>query len=221
MTEDTEARPACADAADRCPCCKGEIDDFPDQDGSCDYQCLHCGWSEHVPGSCEIAAALLLHEGRQASALLTAGPQLLTVGETDRELLKQQAAILGKVVDKNPLTGDERSCLEGLWEFVHRIIDRLETTPEPGFSLHRDGDTVARPTVVVWVKGGLIQGVGADGPVRVIACDWDCEEPVATRIDGKPCVVSDWNPPDRPNAAFNKVLRLADGECRRDPIDRE
>lgn len=49
--------------------------------------------------------------------------------KTDLELLKQQAAILGKVVDGGPLTDDERSCLEGLWNFVHSVLDRLEEDP--------------------------------------------------------------------------------------------
>jgi len=48
----------------KCPCCKGKIEDFPDQDGGCDYQCLACGWSEHVPGSQDIAAALTLKGAR-------------------------------------------------------------------------------------------------------------------------------------------------------------
>jgi len=49
-----------------------------------------------------------------------AGPRV------DLELLRQQAAILGKVVDEGPLTDDDRSCLEGLWEFVHSVIDSTE-----------------------------------------------------------------------------------------------
>ena len=33
----------------RCPRCGGELEHFPDQDGSCDWRCAHCGWSQHVP----------------------------------------------------------------------------------------------------------------------------------------------------------------------------
>jgi hypothetical protein len=35
----------------RCPCCKGKIEYFPDQDGSCDFECTRCGWHQHVPGA--------------------------------------------------------------------------------------------------------------------------------------------------------------------------
>ena len=49
-----------------CPCCKGKVEYFPEQDGSCEYQCLHCGWSERVPASDSIAAALTLHREDKA-----------------------------------------------------------------------------------------------------------------------------------------------------------
>ena len=135
MTEDQEAR---------CPCCKGKIEDFPDQDGSCDYQCIHCGWSEHVPASQDIAAAL---------------------------------------------------------------------------TLHGDQNTAVRPTVVVWVEGGLVQGVEADAPVRVLVCDFDCQEENAARIGDRPCVISDWNRPDEPTEEFGKVLELVRSEDRDGPTE--
>ena len=135
MSEDSEAR---------CPCCKGKIADFPDQDGSCDYQCTHCGWSEHVPGSDEIAAAL---------------------------------------------------------------------------TLHTDENKVIRPTVVVWVQGGLVQGVEADAPARVLVCDFDCEEENAQRIDDRPCVVSEWDPPDAPSPEFGEVLEVVGSKDRDAPTE--
>ncbi len=52
MSEDSEAK---------CPCCKGKIEYFPDQDGASDNYCTHCGWREHVPSSQDISAALTLH----------------------------------------------------------------------------------------------------------------------------------------------------------------
>ena len=55
MTKESEAK---------CPCCGGRIEYSPDQDGARDYQCPHCGWSEHVPGSEDIAAALTLEKAR-------------------------------------------------------------------------------------------------------------------------------------------------------------
>ena len=137
MIEDSEAKPACADTADRCPCCKGKIEYFPDQDGSCDYQCLHCGWSEHVPGSDAIAAAL---------------------------------------------------------------------------TLRADENAAVRPTVVVWVEGGLVQGVEADAPARLLVCDFDCQEEDAARIDGRACALSEWDPPDGPSEEFGKVLKLVRSE---------
>ena len=131
MTEDPEAK---------CPCCKGKIEDFPDQDGSCHYQCMQCGWSEHVPGEDDIAAAL---------------------------------------------------------------------------TLRKEDSTPARPTVVVWVEGGLVQGVETDGAARVLVCDFDCEEEDASRIDGRACTVSDWNPPDEPGKEFEEALRAASPEGRK------
>ena len=144
MTEESEAKPACADTADRCPCCKAEVEYFPDQDGSCDYQCLHCGWSEHVPGSGDIAAALTLH-------------------------------------------GDENAAV--------------------------------RPTVIVWVKGGLVQGVEADAPARVLVCDFDCEEEDAPQIDGRACALSEWDPPEKPSEEFGKVLEVVGSEDRDVPTE--
>jgi len=41
----------------RCPYCGGRIEHFPDQDGSCDYQCTRCSWHEHIPSTEEIAQA--------------------------------------------------------------------------------------------------------------------------------------------------------------------
>ena len=55
MSKDTEAR---------CPCCQGSLEHYPDQDGSCDRQCVRCGWSEHVPDPGSIAAALTLAHAR-------------------------------------------------------------------------------------------------------------------------------------------------------------
>ena len=42
MREDREAP---------CPRCAGKTEWFPGQDGSCERQCPHCGWSERVPDS--------------------------------------------------------------------------------------------------------------------------------------------------------------------------
>ena len=44
----------------------------------------------------------------------------------DVDLLKRQAALLGKVVDGVPLTEEERQCLHGLWEFAHSVMDCVD-----------------------------------------------------------------------------------------------
>ena len=33
----------------KCPRCGARLEYSPDQDGSCDWRCSHCGWSQHVP----------------------------------------------------------------------------------------------------------------------------------------------------------------------------
>ncbi len=118
MTEGAEAK---------CPCCRGKIEYFPDQDGACDYQCIHCGWREHVPGSGDISAALTLRGSRSDSGPAHTPQPQATGGTVDLELLERQAAILGRIVDGGDPTEEERSCLEGLWEFVHTILDGSQT----------------------------------------------------------------------------------------------
>ena len=60
------------------------------------------------------------------------GPWLAPEGQMDVELLKRQAALLGKVVDGRPLTPEERTCLAGLWELVHKILDGADgSNPGP------------------------------------------------------------------------------------------
>ena len=114
MSEDAEAR---------CPYCGAQIDYSPDQDGSCDYYCTRCSWHQHVPGDGEMA------EFKGKEGILTAvTSHALARLKVDLELLKEQVAILGKVIDGNALTDGERSCLEGLWEFVHSIIDCIESS---------------------------------------------------------------------------------------------
>ena len=44
----------------------------------------------------------------------------------DRDLLEHQAALLGKAIEGSSLTDDERSCLGGLWEFVHSVLDSMD-----------------------------------------------------------------------------------------------
>ena len=76
-------------------------------------------------------------------------------------------------------------------------------------TLHKEVNSGARPTVVVWVNGGLVQGVEADAPARVLVCDFDCQDEDAQRIDGRACAVSEWDPPEEPSEEFGKVLEVA------------
>jgi len=41
----------------KCPYCGGRIEYFPDQDGSCDYDCNACGWHEHEPAGDDVREA--------------------------------------------------------------------------------------------------------------------------------------------------------------------
>ena len=188
MSEESEAR---------CPCCGGRIEYSPDQDGSCDYRCIHCGWSQHVPGSENIAAARILNKESHLGSKPPIEPELLAGGKIDLQLLKQQAAILGKIVDGGHPTKEERSCLEGLWEFVHTILD--------GSQAH--GHKPCTPTIVLFVEGGALQGVEGNGPVRVILCDFDCTDAPGT-VGGRPCHIGVWDSPEEPSEEFNEILEV-------------
>lgn len=110
----------------RCPHCRAEVEIHPDQDGSCDYYCTRCTWHDHVPGERQLVEV----SGTGSLGAIAAG--LAAAGlKVDRELLERQAAFLGQVVDGTPLTDHERTCLGGLWEFVHRILDSLEARSGP------------------------------------------------------------------------------------------
>ena len=191
MSESTESR---------CPCCQGSTEDFPGQEGACEHYCRHCGWREHVPGSDSIAAALTLRKGREPDSEPASRLQPQTAADVDPELLERQAAILGKIVDGGHPTEEERSCLEGLWEFVHTILDSLQT----------HGQCADQPTIVVFVHGGMVQGVEGKTPVRVAVCDFDCIEEAQT-VGGRPCHIGVWDSPEEPSEESAEVLRLAAG----------
>ena len=111
-----------------CPSCGSRLEYEPDQDGSCDWYCHRCGGQQHVPAGVHRTGVLAQCKASSATSKRTFG-SLAGVGNIDLELLKQQAAILGKVLDNISLADDERTCLEGLWEFVHRVTDCLESHP--------------------------------------------------------------------------------------------
>jgi len=195
--------PMGAQGTDSCPCCGGEIESSPDQDGSCDFCCSRCSWHQHMPREEELAEL-----GVQKPAPLPVAKWSPSGMNIDLQLLKRQAAILGRAVEGKGLVEDDLRCLEGLWEFAHSVIDSLEAAPRPE-SLPPDGNAPPRPTVVIWVEGGIVQGVEADGPARVLVCDFDSEEEGAPRIGGRPCAVLPWDPPEEPSKEFAEALLLA------------
>ena len=112
-----------------CPHCNGGLECHPDQDGSCDWHCTRCTWHQHVPGNVDSVTAPDQRNESNAKSKRFIGSALPGIGNVDLELLKQQAAILGKVMDNIPIASDERTRLQGLWEFVHRVADCLENNP--------------------------------------------------------------------------------------------
>lgn len=194
--------PKSPNGTDGCPCCGREIESSPDQEGSCDFYCTRCSWHQHMPGEEELAELGV----RQPVAAPV--PKWSPAGiNVDLELLKRQAAILGRAVEGKGLVEEDLQCLEGLWEFAHSVIDSLEAGPRPD-GVPSDHATPLRPTIVVWVEGGVVQGVEADGPARVLVCDFDCVEEHAPRVGDRPCAVLPWDPPEKPSKEFAEILRL-------------
>jgi len=127
--------------------------------------------------------------------------------KVDRNLLERQTALLGKATDGGSLGEDDRKCLEGLWEFVHSVLDSMEAGTDQG-SRVRSRKGAAVPTVVVWVRGGVVQGVEADGRVRVLVCDFDNEDGPDS-IGGRPCTIGVWDAPEEPSEEYAEAVRLA------------
>ncbi len=68
------------------------------------------------------------------------------------------------------------------------------------------------PTIVLFVKGGAVQGVEGDAPVRVILCDFDFTDGPKT-VAGRPCHIGVWDSPDEPGDEFREALRLAGADA--------
>ncbi len=133
--------------------------------------------------------------GRESQPAGERQPQ--TVGNVDRELLERQAAILGRIVDGNDPTKEERSCLEGVWEFLHTILDGSQAP----------GHKPCSPTVVLFVEGGAVQGVEGNGRVRVILVDFDLTDGPQT-VGGRPCHIGVWDSLEEPSEEFHEVLEI-------------
>ena len=64
------------------------------------------------------------------------------------------------------------------------------------------------PTVVLFIEGGAVQGIEGNATVRVILCDFDCEDgPQA--VGERPCHIGVWDSPEEPSKEFREVLQLA------------
>jgi hypothetical protein len=72
--------------------------------------------------ACEEAYTWGVQHGR-----MTAGNGLLScIRNADRALLERQAAALGGMIDGGSLSPEQLTCFEGLWEFIHNILDAME-----------------------------------------------------------------------------------------------
>jgi len=74
-------------------------------------------------------------------------------------------------------------------------------------TLHGEAAQEREPTIVLFVEGGVVQGVEGNARVRVVVCDFDCpDEPQA--VGGRPCHIGVWDSPEQPGNAFGGVLAL-------------
>jgi hypothetical protein len=74
-------------------------------------------------------------------------------------------------------------------------------------TLNRVSQPTGKPTIVVFVHGGVVQGVEGSTPVLVAVCDFDCTDGSQT-VGGRPCSISVWEHPEEPGEEFKQVLEL-------------
>ena len=154
-------------------------------------------WGRVLPGDtmpsgeCRQCGALCYPADAEQENVGERQPQ--TVGNVDRELLERQAAILGRIVDGDHPTEEERSCLEGVWEFLHRILD----SPCPAVP----------PTVVMYIDGGVLMAAESNIPVRTILCDYDLKDG-DTVVGGQRCHVDVRGVASTPSEEFNEILEI-------------
>ena len=53
---------------------------------------------------------------------------VVDTGAVDPELMKRQAEIGGRLVDGEKVTDEEIADLEGVWSFLHHVVDQIEDT---------------------------------------------------------------------------------------------
>lgn len=127
MTEDGDAQ---------CPCCEGRIEYSGDQDDSFDMNCPNCGWSEHIPCSDRIAAAVMTRreeqpEGRtqrevrepQTIAFRSADPRLLVACR--KALSWFRRARQGSLAQTEEALGEDAPV-----ELLKEAVQRAEREPE-------------------------------------------------------------------------------------------
>ena len=119
-------------------------------------------------------------------------------GNIDRELLERQAAILGRIVDGGNPAEEERTCLGGVWEFLHTILDGPQTPAAP-------------PTVVMYIEGGVLLIVESNAPVHAMLCDYDLTGGDDI-VGGQLCRVWDGGTPAAPTEEFNEVLTIVEAQ---------
>ncbi len=74
----------------------------------------------------------------------------------------------------------------------------------------REARQADKPTIVLFVEGGVVQGVEGHADVRVVLCDFDSPEDALKTVGGRPSVISVWDPLEAPSPEFDEAVRLAD-----------
>jgi len=98
-------------------------------------------------------------------------------------------------------------------DLAHRLFCPLCGTPFRSDQEGQSADEWAQnpnevPTIVVFVSGGLVQGIEGYGAVRAVVCDFDNEEG-PDNVGGRPCTISVWEAPEAPGEEYQEAVRLA------------
>jgi hypothetical protein len=159
----------------RCPCCGGTVEHYPDQDGACDWSCARCGWSQHVPGSADIVAAMTLHPEDQPQT----GEQTdkHVCDDCGRTFSQEQLSRIDRPAERiepggtvpsgrGPHRSEARSARS----------ERSVKCPDCGALCYQEQARRLRlPTrIIVHVRGGTVQGLScSDQAASVSVADWD------------------------------------------------
>jgi len=95
----------------------------PDNQPSYDrYGCQDANPIETICATCEEAYTWGVQHGSMSAKV----EARLPLPHVDWHLLERQAAVIGALKEEPFLSGEQRSCLEGLWNFLHALLDRAE-----------------------------------------------------------------------------------------------